>query len=1270
MRRPPWSVPIPSPSQDKFGDSVTVVLTKTGNAPANLFTAANVNKVFTFDTGSVNGVNTTAQQLENLNITKLGPAATGIDITITATPAQNASTTGLSVGYIDAAGINLGAISVTGDLGRIAAGGFNFSRDAFVSLTVDSLGALPVSTTQAPGGNLLSLISGAVGSITVGSSSVSGNIGYLGNTNAPSIGIGGGGHGTLGNLTVYGSIYGGSIPFAGSVRTQGNIGSVTITGSLYGGSAASTGIIGTAGSIGNVTVNGSIAGGGGAFSGAILASKNIQSVYVGGDLLGGAGANSGEIGAAGNLGTSANLGPATLTNGITIAGSVEGGSGTLSGVILATGNIYSVTIGHGLVGYNPYGESSSLGASSGQIGAGKSILGTVTIGSDFPVSPDTSSAKPLDGTFQGIEAGSGPNSGMIYAKGSINNVFIDGYIDGYSGGDEASAHVHASAPAPTSASGSISAGGNINSVFVSEAVDGGTILSGGSIGSVTIYGSLTDNSLIQAAQNITGMVSVNEQPEMGSDVAGLHLQHSVVTHSTVLSPGSSYYYAGYGPGILDSSIIAQHGSIGSIIAGATGTIYNEGYRPQAIDFATITAGGNIGSITAQAGKSTSYAMVNTDVTVGGSIGGITATSGNGDSVGLFGGGTGISESQIIAGKSIGPVFAGGYGSNYYGPSDGIEFTIIRAGTGIGNITAKSLDTLNPQAGAIISSGINAGGNIGSISAYGAIDGSVFIAGINLGTAFNTGSVSAGAGSFDNTSAAAFGFGSSKSNVNAQIGAITLTGGEGGAPATFIQDSTFVAGVHGSGVDKTFGTKDDSVPAGSAIGAITAPGGLTDVFVESGSIGATSSGSIIATHYVATDSAVSAGGIGQITVNASIVSGNSDLVNRIVPIQAGGSISGSVPGPSAGVITMGSGAIAPSGTPVVLQSHLSGIRASSEGPTVNTYGGIYNSTFVTNAGIGSGGTAVNVNLSLDGSLYGNNYAGIANTTFEAGHAIGDVTVTISGGATGGNVYGIVNSHFNAGVGGFGGVGDVSSTISAQGPFNSSAAIANVNFDGSVCSCMAGNMGAVYAENADTGSGAVGVLDSVFRVHGNIGSITSVMDASNTTPGIQGSTFSAFGSIGAINVTGSVTADSSPSRFLAGFDIGPGVTPATVNTAFNSVNLTSKSLDLQKGQSIGDVTISGTFQGSDIVASVNPGAGYIFGGAGAQNTNISTGGSIGAISIGTGLNPGDITVNEGASTSHAIEAASIGDLTVCGTSYGTPAVLYVDGGTGDVGVTTVS
>ena len=270
--------------QDKNGDAVTVTIS------TPLFTTASVAKVFTFDTGSVNGDNSAEQQLELLNITKLGHAASGMDISITAVPVDSSPGV-VNVGYINSSNIDLGNVTVGGDLGRISVGDLNHSTPGLQSLTVESLGAQGTAT-QLPGGNLNTLISGPVGTITVN-----------GDIDGASIGIGGGAKGLLSTLTVTGSIKGDAASFSGSIRTQGGITNVTVDGSIIGGSGASSGLIGTAGSLGTVVIEEAVTGGGGAFSGAILATKNIVSVEIDGDLSGGGGVDSGQVGTASDLGS-------------------------------------------------------------------------------------------------------------------------------------------------------------------------------------------------------------------------------------------------------------------------------------------------------------------------------------------------------------------------------------------------------------------------------------------------------------------------------------------------------------------------------------------------------------------------------------------------------------------------------------------------------------------------------------------------------------------------------------------------------------------------------------------------------------------------------------------------------------------------------------------------------------------------------------------------------------------------------------------------------
>ena len=1067
--------------QDKNGDAVTVTISKP------LFTAASVAKVFTFDTGSVNGSNTALQQLETLNITALGAAASGMNISITAKPI-NSSPGIVNVGYINSSDIDLGTVTIGGDLGRIAAGDLTFKSPAIQSLTVDSLGAQGTAT-QAAGGNLDSLFSGSVGAITVN-----------GNIDNASIGIGGGVHGTLGPLLVTGSILGGAADFSGSIRTQGGITSVQVDGSITGGAGSTSGVIGTAGTIGSVLVEGSVGGGGGSFSGAILASGAIQSAHITGNLTGGAGDDSGQIG------TASTMGP------VIIGGSVQGGKGTSSGAVLSTGNMTSVTISAGLIG--------GAGADSGQVGSGANI-GPVTI----------------TGSTVGIQGGAGPSSGTVVAAGAIGNVTIGGNIAGYL---TATAGVKPAID-PGAGSGAISAGGAIQSVQVNGSVNFGGILSGASIGNVVITGSLTNGSEIHASQNIA-LVSVN-----------------------VVNPGSAPA-GGAGFGIVNSSILTDSGSIGSIIAGCKGTAV------EAIEGASIAAGANIGSIAAYDSSplnSGSFAILNSEFVALGGMGNITVHSNCS---------VAIADSHFQAANGIGDIAATAF-------DEAILSSTFRAGAGIAGITMVS----TVSGVAAVYAGFDAGGSVGAVNATGLLEGSVFVAGIDLGPAFAV----AGAGTFNNATAAGLGFGSSTSAVAAHIGKITVNKGS-------IDNCTFLAGVHGAGLDKVFGTTDDSVATGSSIGAISATGGLNVVFMESGSIGATMSSGIEGVTYLATDTAVSSAGIGAITVVATIQS-----------------------------------------------------SASAAGY------GIANSTFTSNAGIGD------IKVSLSGIRESGTNAGIGYSTFEAGHALGTITVIDSATGTAGHNYGIARSKFNGGLSGFGGTGDINVTLTDTAADGSSAAIGYSDFDASAGAGVTASMGSISAENADTSASSVGIIDSAFRAHGNLGNISSTMDSgSATAPGIEGSVFSAFGSIGAINVYGAVIADATgASRFLAGYDIGSGMT-------FGNQDLSTGSIALQASQSVGNVDVTGYFSGSDITASVNPGTGYLFGSANASNVGV--GGSIGLVNLGSNVSLDSTPFKADYATSNAIEAATFalgkGATTPTVSAFGytstLPIVLYVDGGPGDV------
>jgi autotransporter-associated beta strand protein len=146
------------------------------------------------------------QQLQRL---LLDADDAGTKLTITARPTAAGGDGFANVGYINATGVALGAVSVDGDLGRIDA-------DAVKSLTVRSLGGLGL-TSQAAGGSLVSNFSGSLSKLTV-KASIHG---------ATLLGAA-----SIGTVKINGSFLGGQLS-AGA-----DLGSVTVRGDIVGSDAA------------------------------------------------------------------------------------------------------------------------------------------------------------------------------------------------------------------------------------------------------------------------------------------------------------------------------------------------------------------------------------------------------------------------------------------------------------------------------------------------------------------------------------------------------------------------------------------------------------------------------------------------------------------------------------------------------------------------------------------------------------------------------------------------------------------------------------------------------------------------------------------------------------------------------------------------------------------------------------------------------------------------------------------------------------------------
>ena len=171
--------------------------------------------------------------------------------------------------------------------------------------------------------------------------------------------------GTMGNVTINGSLVGGAGNGAGTIFSAGNMGAVKIGGSVLGGPGLRSGSIASNAAMGDVTIGGSLKGGTEEDTGRVEADGNIGMVKFGGDVVGGGGLNSGAV-----LGNAAvksfNIGGSVLggadddsgklfshldvTGPITIKGNLIAGAGGNTGLLLVDGNALSINIGGSLLG--------------------------------------------------------------------------------------------------------------------------------------------------------------------------------------------------------------------------------------------------------------------------------------------------------------------------------------------------------------------------------------------------------------------------------------------------------------------------------------------------------------------------------------------------------------------------------------------------------------------------------------------------------------------------------------------------------------------------------------------------------------------------------------------------------------------------------------------------------------------------------------------------------------------------------------------------------
>lgn len=464
-------------------------------------------------------------------ITIVGAGLDGASLTTVVTKSANGDGF-VNIGRIVANNLDLGAVTVKGDLGKIVCGNTGNALPALKSLKVRSMGLYGTSTQT--GGDLVSTISGDLGSLTIAGDaigvrlSVGGSIGtakiggdlrgtantFSGRINAvniTSLSIGGAlaagagdesGKliltGNLGKLSIGGAVIGAldmtNDPAAGQIFVNGNAGPISIRGDVIGAVSQQL-AIDVNGNAGPISIRGSLIGGAGISSGGIDVVGNVGAITVGGSVIGGGGVNSARIEIGGNAGT------------VTIRGSVQGSGGEESARIEVNGNIGPLKIGGSVVGSTGYRSGSiNIGGSGAGLAIGGDVRGgtggnnVISDGQVLYFGDCNGTVKIGGSIIGGPAAASGDvkvgNTASLFIGGSIlgDGIFVTGQFVAFP-------------------SGNLSFG-NVPSVTITGDVMGspfgGGLLIGGNAAKFTIGGSII------GPDTLDPMVGTSNQVRVGS----------------------------------------------------------------------------------------------------------------------------------------------------------------------------------------------------------------------------------------------------------------------------------------------------------------------------------------------------------------------------------------------------------------------------------------------------------------------------------------------------------------------------------------------------------------------------------------------------------------------------------------------------------------------------------------------------------------------------------------------------------------------------------
>ncbi len=477
---------------DEDGDIVTVQFSKP------LLTASNIATILvTTPTGD-------GDRLSKINLAGLS-AATGVDIMVKARVAGNGD--GLAdIGVLDATGVDLGIVTIHGDLGQILAGDSVTSTRGVRSLNLHTFGLVASieGTTLNP-----SSVIGSLGALVVAGDIASVNFTVTATAAADA---------AIGSVFIGGSLLAGADTFSGIVFAKGNIGSVVVRGAIIGNKASSGIVISDSGTIGSIRIGGSLRGGAEADSGFIFGAS-IGSVTIGRNVIGGDGARTGEIFATNRLGP------------VIIGGSLFGGAGENSGRITTNGAIVSVDIGQSVIGgSNAQTGYIDAGTGIGTIRLGGSLIGgsasfsgalvsdgnigAISIGGDLVgggtdgTIAETGEIRSVSGSIASVRIGGnafsafGAFNGCILAEKTIGPVAVVGSVDTFG---DSFFFIRARGLSSGNAIASISVGGSVNSALIlaGYSVNNSAVNGNASIGPVVVGGNWTGSSIAAGIDNST-----------------------------------------------------------------------------------------------------------------------------------------------------------------------------------------------------------------------------------------------------------------------------------------------------------------------------------------------------------------------------------------------------------------------------------------------------------------------------------------------------------------------------------------------------------------------------------------------------------------------------------------------------------------------------------------------------------------------------------------------------------------------------------------------